>query len=89
MLPSADFAVFTNNTDATSVVLQAHFLAVEVLLRPWLLSQFADRVEDGRRNGLMALPASATLSPPGPPEELVKWPLKILRKSAEEFRVAK
>jgi hypothetical protein len=88
-LSSDDFATFTSPTNDTSTVLQAHFLALESLMRPWLVEQFVGRNEDGRRNGLHALPSSATLEDRGLPIRLVEWPIKRLKADAETNHIAK
>lgn len=77
----ADFAIFTNTTDTTSVILQAHFLAIEALLKPWLVTELDGQVE---RNGYSALPSSATLG--GPSNELVRWPLRILEEQRKRLK---
>lgn len=80
-----DFAVFINVNDTTSVVLQAHFLAIEALLKPWLYIEI-DR-DSGLRNGLTALPSSATLTGCGPSSKLVRWPLRALGKEAKNSQL--
>jgi hypothetical protein len=81
-MPPDDFAIFTNATNTTSVVLQAHFLAIEVVLKPWLDTE-VER-DSGQRDGLTALPSSGTLTGDGPSNQLVRWPLKVLGKKAKK-----
>ena len=80
-----NFAVFTDVNDTTSVVLQAHFLAIEALLKPWLVSEV--NRDNGQRNGLTALPSSATLTGSGASFALVRWPLSVLGKEAKKSLV--
>ena len=84
MAPS-DFAMFTDDTNTTSITLQAHFLAIEALLKPWLIVEFGDR-EIVQRNGLMALRSCASLSALGPSSHLILWPLRILGRNAKAFK---
>ena len=80
-MPSEDFAVFVDNMNLTSVMLQAHFLAIEALLRTWLVTEFVGQVQ---RNGYSALPSSATLT--GPVNKLVRWPLIMLEDQRKRFK---
>lgn len=80
-MPSEDFAIFTNEGNTTSVVLQAHFLAIEALLRPWLKTEMNESLT---RNGLTALPASATIE--GCAGEMVRWPVRMLEEQQKRFR---
>lgn len=81
-MPPDDFAVFTDINDETSVVLQAHFLAIEALLKPWLDSEIER--DNGQRNGLTALPSSGTLTGDRPSNELIRWPIRVLGKHAKK-----
>lgn len=80
-MPSSDFAIFTDHENNTSVVLQAHFLAIEALLRPWLKTEMNDNMT---RNGLTALPASATVG--GCSNEMVRWPVRMLEDQQKRFK---
>lgn len=78
-MPSDEFEIFTDNTNTASVVLQAHFLALEALIRPWLLSEFDRKYGDGQRNAVTVLPQSAGLVDDLPSTTLLSWPLKVLQ----------
>ena len=80
-MSSEDFAIFTSNNDFNSTVLQAHFLALEMVMRPWLISEYEGRGEIRKENGVAILPRSATLGDPGLDTQLMAWPLKILEKA--------
>lgn len=80
-MSSTDFMVFSDETNTTSVVLQAHFLALEGLLKPWLVTEVEK--DSAQRIGLTALPPSATLKESVLPNELLHWPLRILGSQAK------
>jgi hypothetical protein len=77
-MSSEDFATFIDETNSASVVLQAHFMALEALLKPWLIIEV--KTDSVQRGGLTALPSSATLAGSGPSKALMRWPLRILGK---------
>jgi hypothetical protein len=80
-MTSTDFTKFSDVTNTTSVALQAHFLALEALMKPWLMTEV--KKDNAQRLGLTALPSSATLSASDQPAELMRWPLRILGKQAK------
>lgn len=79
-MSSDGFATFTNPKDTTSVVLQAHFLAIEAILKPWIIDQ-AER-EKSHRNGIEAVASSASLGYHKPIDHLIRWPLNVLAEEA-------
>lgn len=80
-MSSEDFATFIDETNCASVVLQAHFMALEALLEPWLMIEV--RTDTAPQSGLTALPSSATLTGSGLTEDLWRWPLRILGKKTK------
>jgi len=73
-MSSEDFAHFADRSNTTGIVLQAHFLAMEEILRPWLLNRvrhidFRDQMQASITN-LSPLPQGA---PPG----LLDWPTNV------------
>ena len=51
-MSSEDFATFIDETNSASVVLQAHFMALEALLKPWLMIEV--KTDTVHRSGLTA-----------------------------------
>lgn len=71
-----EFAHFSDPKNVTGIVLQAHFLVIEVMLRPWLLTlRLADRIDDFK-----ATETLASLPPLGDehPQQLMKWPAQFI-----------
>ena len=79
-----DFAAFSDNANLTSVVLQAHFLAMEAMLKSWLMVELGER-ENVQRNGLLALRCTV-LSTVDFTSSLFQWPLSILTRGATWFK---
>ncbi|KAK4501120.1 hypothetical protein PRZ48_006926 [Zasmidium cellare] len=79
-----DFARFTDMTNLSSVVLQAHFLALDELL--WPLSSF--QLPKGRPRHLVSGFKSVCASPSylGPEQEvaaqLIEWPISFLKRNS-------
>ena len=85
-MSSEDFAMFIDETNSASVVLQAHFMALETLLAPWLILEV--KQDMAPPSGLTGLPSSATMSASGMPKDLMRWPLRFLAKKAKHFHTS-
>lgn len=79
-MEAEDFEHFSNSHSLTSFVLQAHFLALEVLVRPWLDVETPNRRSSNRllRNLLQAFAASTHGYDDKMSHALVAWPRQLL-----------
>lgn len=83
-MPTEDFAHFTDPTNVTGLVLQAHFLALELLIRPWRNRECLERHDNHDRDTPGAI-SSCSFSMDQAAVKLMEWPLAFIEASRQDF----
>lgn len=81
-----EFDYFSNSRNLTSFVLQVHFLALDVIVRPWLETETPNRRSGNRllRNSMQAFESSLSGRTSVLPQELLEWPRQILENDSSQ-----
>lgn len=83
-----DFDSFIDASNITSMTLQIHFLALEIMMRPWLRFgnvTFRQTNDQVMRNTLRSFLRNAPTVDRAQFEDLVCWPLKYHREVASGY----
>ena len=84
-MSAEEFSHFVDPSNTAGIALQAHFLALEKLLRPWLVYNAPSRQQDEYRSrcSLDALQAIASLNVES--EQLLEWPLSFVQSAVDHL----